>query len=295
MTALLDTPQLKQDTPAIVGTGVATAPPGAPSSKPRRSRVLCVDDELLITSTLRRLLRNEELDVVTANTAAEALAVMEQQPADLIISDYRMPQMTGVQLLREVRKRWPHTLRIVLSGFTEINALIASVNEGEIYKFLSKPWDDTELKLHVRRALEQRTLVLENQRLMAELTARNNQLEQLNEQLAQLSEDARAGQCATQIMMEHLGVGVLVVDSDGLIVYANQWVGRYISYGAPDLIGTPAAVALPTVIRGAVFGPTADGQARVALNGHKLQCRCRTIPSGEGQVNRLTTIWEDVP
>lgn len=296
MTALLESVATSRNAAAAAAPGLSGAPTtDVQTTKPPRRRVLCVDDESFVTASLRRLLRNEPYEVVTANSGAEALALMEQNPTDLIISDYRMPQMTGVQLLREVRRRWPDTLRVVLSGFTEIDTLIASVNEGEIYKFLNKPWDDTELKLHIRSALEQQALVMENRRLLNELTAENRRLEVLNRQLTQVSEDARSGQHATQIMMEHLGLGVLVVDPDGLIVYANQWSGRLVSWAAPDLIGEPAAVAVPCVIYDAVLAPNASGRhARVELNGHVLQCRCHAIPA-EGLPNRLLTIWEELP
>jgi PAS domain-containing protein len=190
-------------------------------------------------------------------------------------------------------------LRIVLSGHTDINTLVASVNEGEIYKFLNKPWDDTELKLHIRRALEQHSLRMENRRLIQELKAQNRQLERLNAQLKQLSEDARTGQSSTQTMMEHLGIGVVVIDPEGLIVYANRWVCRYVAGGTPDLIGAPVREVLPAVLHEAGFGLTGTATrprvARLELYGRKLECRSHAIPGDGGLPNRMLTVWEELP
>lgn len=155
----------------------------AQSPSPRKRRVLIVDDEESIIAALRRLLRPEGYELVTANCGSEALTLLEADPVPLVISDYCMPGMTGLELLREVRQRWPNTLRIILSGYSDVNTIIAAVNEGEIYKFISKPWDDEEIKLHVRRAMEQYELEEEDRRLAREDAAQDERPRELNTML----------------------------------------------------------------------------------------------------------------
>lgn len=119
--------------------------------------VLVVDDEVEIAKALLRLLRRE-FKVEIAHNAAEALARLEQGPVDLIISDFRMPGMNGAELLAESKRRWPTTIRIMLSGYADFDSLLASVNEGEVCRFLRKPWNDGELLALLRRILASQEL-----------------------------------------------------------------------------------------------------------------------------------------
>jgi response regulator RpfG family c-di-GMP phosphodiesterase len=115
--------------------------------------ILVVDDDVEVARALRRLLRGE-FKVELAHSGAEALQRLEQQPVELVLSDYRMPNMTGAQLLCEVKKRWPATARVILSGYADIESMLSSVNEGEVCRFLRKPWDDGELLATLRGLLE---------------------------------------------------------------------------------------------------------------------------------------------
>jgi len=217
----------------------AEAPP------PCKRRVLLVDDEENILASLRRLLRREDYELITANCGSEALELLEANPVQLIISDHRMPGMTGVELLREVRVRWPDTLRIILSGYSEVRTIIAAINEGEIYKFITKPWNDEEIKLHVRRALEQHELEEENRRMACEIAAQNDRLRELNVMLEQRAADASTGLTSTQDLLETIGVGVVTIDPAGLVVGANRRGSEIVSSGRSELIGIPAEVAFP--------------------------------------------------
>jgi DNA-binding NtrC family response regulator len=115
--------------------------------------ILIVDDEVEIARALRRLLRRE-FNVELAHSGAEALQKLEQAPVDLVLSDFRMPNMSGAQLMSEIKNRWPTTARVILSGYADIESMLASVNEGEVCRFLRKPWDDTELLATLRSVLE---------------------------------------------------------------------------------------------------------------------------------------------
>ena len=147
------------------------------------ARLLLVDDEPSILSSLRRLLRPTGYLVLTAESGAAGLAMLEREPVDLVISDMRMPEMDGAHFLEQVRQRWPDTMRLLLTGYSDINSTVDAINRGEIYRYIAKPWDDSELLLTLREALEQRRLVAENKRLLALTQRQNEQLQELNEGL----------------------------------------------------------------------------------------------------------------
>jgi DNA-binding NtrC family response regulator len=120
---------------------------------PARARVLFVDDEPRILNTMRMLFRGRH-EVLTADGGAQALELLKTQPVDVIVSDQRMPGMTGIELLRQARERMPGAMRILLTGYSDLNAIIGSINEGEIFRFVNKPWFDEDLIATVARAGE---------------------------------------------------------------------------------------------------------------------------------------------
>ena len=103
--------------------------------------ILIVDDEVEIAKALRRLLR-KEFEVEVAHTGADALTRLEQGAVDLVLTDFRMPAMNGSELLAEVKRRWPTTVRVMLSGYADLES---SVDEGATCRFIRKPWDDRVL------------------------------------------------------------------------------------------------------------------------------------------------------
>jgi response regulator RpfG family c-di-GMP phosphodiesterase len=150
------------------------------------STLLLVDDEPSILSALRRLLRPTGHTVITAPSGAEGLALLAATPGvALVVSDMRMPGMDGAQFLEQVRTQWPDTVRLLLTGYADMASTIDAINRGEIYRYIAKPWDDHELLLVIRQALEQRQLKHENQRLLALTQSQNAELHALNTGLAQ--------------------------------------------------------------------------------------------------------------
>lgn len=128
----------------------------------KKGRVLCVDDEPNIAHALQWLLQSN-FDVQTASSAEEGLALVRRNDFDVVISDQRMPGMTGVEFLREVRRQSPRAVRILLTGYSDLQAILRSVNESEIYRFINKPWNIAELPRIVEQAAEiARTLPAES-------------------------------------------------------------------------------------------------------------------------------------
>ncbi len=267
---------------------------------PRLHRVLIVDDEESILRSVQRLLRNQPYEVVTAGGAKEAIAIFEREPIHLVMADHRMPGGTGVELLREIRDRWPETIRIILSGYTEVKAIIGAVNDGEVYKYFTKPWNDEEIKLNLRRALEQYDLQAENRRLTEEIVVQNERLRQLNALLDQRAADATAGFTSFQRMLDGVEVMVLTIDARGLIVAANAPAMRLTTTERPELIGTQAHRVLPAQLHPAVEGSHEAGAeqalaaGRLTIDGVRYQWRRRAIRDGVTFRGWVVAVWEEV-
>lgn len=145
--------------------------------------LLIVDDEAGILSSLRRLLRPFGYRIFTAESGAQGLEIMEREAVDLVISDMRMPEMNGAQFLEKVRAKWPDTVRILLTGYAEISATIDAINKGQIYRYISKPWDDNDITLIIKYALQQKSLEREKLRLEALTHKQNEELKDMNANL----------------------------------------------------------------------------------------------------------------
>ena len=144
-------------------------------------KILVVDDEEANLRALERIFRNGH-NVLTARSGAEALVLLEQHDVALLISDQRMPEMTGIELLQRTVQLRPHMVRILLTGYADLNTLIEAVNCGHVYKFVTKPWNNDELSMTVNRALAhfeanktRHNLEMMNRRLRARL----NEISQL--------------------------------------------------------------------------------------------------------------------
>jgi diguanylate cyclase (GGDEF)-like protein len=201
--------------------------------------LLLVDDETSIVSSLRRLLRGDGYRILTANSGREGLKLLEEHTVDVIVSDQRMPEMTGVEFLREVRRLYPDTVRIVLSGYTELQTVTDAVNGGSIYKFLTKPWDDEQLRSHIQEAVAYGAMANENRLLTLEVRTANQKLAAVNRQLesvlARQQSDIEQGEISLDIVHEALDnvpVPVLASDDTGTIVLANRAAhGLFAVYG----------------------------------------------------------------
>ena len=157
-------------------------------------RILIVDDEENVCNALRRALRTEGYEIFVAHEPSEGLALLKQRQVDMVLSDHLMPNMTGLEFLKTVRDRHPDSVRIMLTGHADMQTAISAINHGEIYRFLTKPWDDTELKVTLHLAFEQLALERENRRLLATVRSQQTLLKSLEEShpgIARLVRDER--------------------------------------------------------------------------------------------------------
>ena len=157
--------------------------PQAAASAEKPFAILFVDDEANILSSLNRLFRPLGYQIFTAESGAKGLEVLQQHTVDLVVSDMRMPEMNGAQFLEKVREKWPDTVRILLTGYAEIGATIDAINKGQIYRYVSKPWEDNDITLTIKHALIQKKLEREKLRLEELTRKQNEELKDLNANL----------------------------------------------------------------------------------------------------------------
>jgi response regulator RpfG family c-di-GMP phosphodiesterase len=160
----------------------------------RRHNILVVDDEVPNLRLLRRVLSPDH-EIFEADSGAAALKLLESENISLIITDQRMPSMTGVQLLEQSLLINPDVIKILLTGYTDVQALIDAINAGNVYKYIPKPWDAEELKLTVRRALEAYELKENNDRLLVELSQALSDLESVSVGTIRALADALDAKC----------------------------------------------------------------------------------------------------
>ena len=164
----------------------------SPIGNNRQATLLFVDDDPNVLKALRRLFHHENYLVYLASGGIEGLEILRRHAVDLIISDMRMPEMSGAEFLTHALEQWPETVRILLTGYADLQSTIDAINKGRIFSYCNKPWNDEELKLLVRNALEQKRLREERDRLSTVIRQQNDQLKALNEHLDERVEQRTA-------------------------------------------------------------------------------------------------------
>jgi CheY-like chemotaxis protein len=186
-------------------------------SEPERPRILIVDDEEAILETMTFTFM-DLYDVLTTADPTKAMSIIEEnQPVSVVITDQRMPGMTGVELLKQVYEKFPETVRIILTGFADSEATIKAINDGHIYGYVNKPWEPDELKAIVRRANELHVLALENRRLLDDLRDANHFL---------------------TAVMDRLRTGAIAIDRAGIVRAVNKPATAFIGL-EEDIRGLP--------------------------------------------------------
>lgn len=153
-----------------------------------KRNLLIVDDEENIIRSLARLFRRDGYNIFTATCGKDGLAILKDNEVGVIISDQRMPEMSGMEFLEQVKELYPDTVRIILSGYTDLKFVTNAINTGSIYKFLTKPWEDDLLRANISEAFKHYELADENGRLAEELKRAQQQITDLQEKYGQEAE-----------------------------------------------------------------------------------------------------------
>lgn len=204
--------------------------------------ILLVDDEANILSALTRLLRPLGYHILRAGSGKEGLDILAQNEVGVIVSDQRMPEMTGVEFLHRVKDLYPDTVRIVLSGYTELNSITDAINRGAIYKFLTKPWEDDLLRDNIEEAFARYEMKRENERLKHELEKR------VEEKTRELTRSLKILQVSQEVL-EALPVAVVGVDNEGIVAIANSMAHALLGRGGDKpLLGEKAEMVISSEI-----------------------------------------------
>lgn len=224
-------------------------------------KILCVDDERNILQALERSFLDDNYEILSVTSGVEGLQALEESgPFQVVISDYRMPAMNGVEFLKEVYARWPDTIRLVLSGYADVGAIVAAINEGHIYKFIPKPWDDEDLRLTIQKSLEHYLLQKKNLELREKLDAADRSLE------------------FSRGLLNNLPVGVAGIDEKGMITYCNDSAARLLKTDGGGIAGEDVAACC-----GAALGNLVEQVRREKSISVEIELaggRCRVLGRG---------------
>lgn len=264
--------------------------------------VLLVDDEPNILNSLRRALRREQYEIWTATSGPEALAALNAASTDVsvVVSDFRMPEMNGVELLGQIKKISPDSVRIILSAYADTDLIQAAINEGQIFRFLAKPWNDQELRDTIRLSLERYADTKGARGAIQQLADLRREVERAvleglgqNDDFSVLSsEEAMPEACSLDLapvgrvsgvweeVVRHMPMAVIGIDASGMIVMANPWVEKLWKVHAASLLGCWAEDVLPpevfAFLREAESEP--DRSRRVGFLGQGRSIRVQSVP-----------------
>ncbi|WP_347838321.1 hybrid sensor histidine kinase/response regulator [uncultured Draconibacterium sp.] len=191
--------------------------------KTKKHTLLIIDDEIAITNSLFRQFRRK-YNVFAVNNANDAFPILDKIDVQVIVSDQRMPGLTGVDFFKRIKDKYPDTLKLILSGYSDLDAVIGAINEGQVFRFLTKPWNPMELELALDEAFEKYDLISSNRKLMQELATINSQLEEKVKE--RTSELERANEKLTSLNIEkNKYVGIVAHDLRNPIGSAQSFAG----------------------------------------------------------------------
>lgn len=251
--------------------------------------LLLVDDEKNILRSLRRLLRSDGYTIHTASSGKEGLEILKEHKICVILSDMRMPEMSGAEFLAKVKEQYPKVVRLMLSGYTDINSVTDAVNQGAIFKFLTKPWEDDEIKLCINEAFSQyqknygdTDFEPRSEKDSSDLISKPNKINQINERV----------NCES--VLEQLPVAVIVIDNTGNIQFINDCAQRLLSIESTVLNSAPASAVIPQEILDLYRNSIENSQsiALVLENGISVDIRRSRKQTFQGEEASIITLYK---
>lgn len=253
--------------------------------KNEQLRILCVDDERNILKAFKRLFINDDYEIFTTTDPDEGIEILKKiSPLQIVISDFRMPNKNGIDFLKEVCMQWPDTVRIMLSGYADTAAVITAINEGQIYKFIPKPWNDNELKITISNAFERYFLYKKNMELTEELKKKNEELQRINNSLENIILE-RTSELTfqnkvlsiSQNILYLLPIAILGIDTDGMIVQCNKKALELFTMEGKNIIGGNRNEILSEEVNSFIDEVVNNGDLSKKLNIRDLQITARGV------------------
>ena len=254
-------------------------------------KVLIVDDEPNVAKSVNRLLMSVGYDTTVVQGGDEALDLLQSgHQFNVVVSDQRMPKMTGAQLFEKMQQQYPLIKRILLTGYTDLDSLRAAVNNGHIYRFLLKPWDDDELIQSVTDAAAANKLSLENQRLNQELKEMNSTLEERIDQKTRVLKMNLNALERYEDILEQTPIGIMCVSEEDMVVLANNAARDMLQFRTA-LEGLKYNEVLPEELA-KVFQPFSPNQDyEISLHGKTFQLKTSQVKIKEKFLGRLVCFW----
>ena len=266
-------------------------------------RILCVDDEENVLKSLKRLFLDSEYEIFIAKSGEEGLELLRKTGhVQIVISDYRMPKMNGIDFLKEVYRYWPDTVRIVLSGYADTAAIIEAINIGHIYRFIPKPWNDDELKLAISNALDRYYIKEKNVMLTKELEEKNLELQKINSGLERVVEERTSDLMmqnkmliSSQNILDSLPVAVIGMDLEGQIVQSNKLGLELFIMEKGNIMGTHRMDSLPDEINAIAEDVFKQGKlsAQVQIDGEGMNIKGVHMKFSDGQEGVILVFDKD--
>jgi len=206
--------------------------------------LLVVDDEIEVLNSLKRQFR-KSCNVYTAISAAEAYKIMSEQDIQVILSDQRMPYVTGTEFFKKIKVEYPDTIRLILTAYTDIQAVIASINEASISHYLTKPWNPVELSTVIEKAFQQYWLIYGNQKLMTELKETNTILQRETEAKKQAVDKLTKKNKQLQTLLQTVPDIVYFKDSEKRYLVVSRTFEQFVGLHQDDIVGKTDDDVLP--------------------------------------------------
>jgi diguanylate cyclase (GGDEF)-like protein/PAS domain S-box-containing protein len=264
--------------------------------------LLLVDDEKNILNSLARVLRRDGYRILKASCAKDAFALLASNEVGVIVSDQRMPEMSGVEFLRRARQLHPDSVRLVLSGHADMQSLIEALNEGAVYKFISKPWNDDMLRGNIREAFQCYAMKKERASLVMQLAAANEELarakqmleEKVDEQSLESLRNLDVLQASREVL-DCLPAGVVWVDEEGMIAETNRKAEEILGVG---MAGNTAADILPADMNGLMQQTLREGSGGFLIwknpQGDEFACWSHRIGAASPQAQGGVLVIERI-
>jgi two-component system response regulator HupR/HoxA len=263
--------------------------------------VLVIDDEAQVQASLKRCLE-DDYRVLTVGSGRDALQILDQDPVDLVLCDQRMPEMTGVEFLQEIRGRYPEVLRVLITGYTDPDDMIEAINTAAICQYISKPWHPEQLRLLLKRTLEDRELARRHRYLSRELRFSEEVLQRHNDQMVTMLQGAyhfdnlvfasevMADVCSRARKAASTDLPVLIEGETGT---GKELLARAVHFSGPRC-AFPFLVQNCGAPAGDLLYSELFGHARATLNG-AIEDRIGLLPRADGGTAFLDEAWQLSP